>query len=202
MKKRKFLLVVMISLGCVDHARSQRTVLFEIGGSYMTNNLDDPNSRLYDFLAVTLNPRLLMIQGSNHSVSFDVPLSIRTKSRDDRNIRFGFMLPAVVMFNLGAGSVSGENKSALGFTAGGGWSYFHQSTRSEINEIPQYKESFSSAGPMVQAGLRIPHRKKNLFRYNEHRAYPVSVLKFSYLMNMSDKEKNIGSVSLLVGLGF
>lgn len=202
MKKFRFLLTATVFLLPFTQVQSQRSVLFEIGGSYITNNPDDPNSRLYDFVALTINPRLLMMQGSNHSVSLDLPMSIRTKSRDDRNIRFGFMLPAVVMFNLGAGSVSEQNTSAIGFTAGGGWAYFHQSTQSEINELPQYKESVSTAGPIIQAGIRIPHRKKTLFRYNEHRAYPVTVLKFNYLVNLTGRQKNIGALSLLIGLGF
>jgi hypothetical protein len=195
--------VIVLSLSiCVTVSRAQTTVLPEIGVSYITNDVDKPDTRLYDFLAFTINTRILLAQGGNYSFSLDVPLSIRSKSKDDRTTKFGLMMPALGMFNYGAGAVSEPNKNSLGFTAGLGMAYFHQRTQSEKNEMPQYKESLSSAGPILQAGIRIPGRKTTLFRYKEKSAYPVYNVKFSYLMNMEESQKNIGAVSFLVGLGF
>ena len=202
MYRSKCLTILLSMLLVLTRAQSQTHVLFEAGGSYITNNLDNPQTRLYDFFALTLNPRILLTEGSNTSVSLDLPVSIRTKTKDDRNIRFGTLLPALLMFNYGAGAVSDPNKSSLGFTAGAGWGYFYQSTRSETNEFPQYKESLSSSGPIIQAGIRIPNRKLTLFRYKDSRAYAVSLIKFSYLVNLSERQKNIGSLSLLIGPGF
>jgi hypothetical protein len=202
MHKCKYKMLLFLLLLAISSAQSQMHLLFEAGGSYVTNNLDNPQTRLYDFLALTLNPRFLLVEGSNTSVSLDLPLSIRSKSEDDRNIRFGTLLPALLMFNYGAGAVSDPNKSSLGFTAGAGWGYFYQSTRSELNEFPQYKESLSSSGPIIQAGIRIPNRRLTLFRYKDSRAYAVTLIKFSYMVNLSEHQKNIGSLSLLIGLGF
>jgi hypothetical protein len=201
MSKRKLLMVIFPCI-LVFNARCQKSVLFEIGSSYITSNIDDEQTRLYDFLALTINPRVLLMQGNNYSFSLEVPLSIRTKSKDDRTTRFGLLLPVMGMLNYGAGSVSEPNKNALGVTAGLGWGYFYQRTQSEINETPQYKESLSSSGPVMQAGLRIPHRGVTLFKYNDKPIYPVSVIKFSYLVNLSESQKNIGVLSLLIGLGF
>lgn len=177
-------------------------MLFEAGATYFTNDVDNPQTRLYDFLGFTINPRILLVRANNTSLSLDFPLSIRSKSRGDRNTRFGVQVPALVLFNYGAGANDKPNKSFLGFTAGAGWAYFHQRTQSEVNESPQYKESLSSSGPLIQAGIRIPHRKLTLFRYKESRAYAVSAIKFNYLVNLPDHQKNIGSLSLLMGLGF
>lgn len=177
-------------------------MLFEAGATYFTNNVDNPQTRLYDFLGFTINPRILFVRANNVSVSLDVPFSIRSKFEDDRNTRFGVLMPALVVFNVGAGANDIPNKSFLGFTAGAGWAYFHQRTQSTVSESPQYKESLSSSGPLIQAGIRIPHRKLTLFRYKDSRAYGVSAIKFNYHVNLADNQKNIGSVSLLMGLGF
>lgn len=177
-------------------------MLFEAGATYFTNNVDNPQTRLYDFLGFTINPRVLLLRVNNASVSLDFPISIRSKSEDDRNTRVGVLVPGLVLFNFGAGANDEPNKNFLGFTAGAGWAYFHQRTQSAVNELPQYKESLSAAGPLIQAGIRIPHRKLTLFRYKDSRAYAVSAIKFNYLVNLPDNRKNIGSLSLLMGLGF
>ena len=202
MYKPKQLIVLFSSLFLFSKAQSQTHLLFEAGVTYFTNNVDHPQTRLYDFLGFTINPRILLLQANNTSVSLDVPFSIRSKSDDNRNTRFGVLVPALVVFNFGAGANDEPNKSFLGLTAGAGWAYFHQRTQSEVNELPQYKESLSSGGPLIQAGIRIPHRKLTLFRYKDSRAYAVSAIKFNYLMNLSNEQKNIGSLSLLMGLGF
>src|SRR3954462_14698281 len=100
--------LLSIFLGFKD-AKTQTHMLFEIGGTYFTNNVDNPQTRLYDFLALTINPRVLLVQGSNTSLSLDLPMSIRTKNKDDRQTRFGTLLPVMMMFNYGAGSVSEPN---------------------------------------------------------------------------------------------
>jgi hypothetical protein len=202
MYKPKHLIVLFSLLFFFRNAQSQAHMLFEAGATYFTNNIDKPETRLYDFLAFTINPRVLLMQGSNTSVALDFPFSIRSKSSDDRNIRFGVLVPALVVFNFGAGANDQPNKSFLGFTAGAGWAYFHQRTQSEVNESPQYKESFSSSGPMIQAGIRIPHRKLKFFQYKNTDGYAVSAIKFNYLVNLDNDRKSIGSVSLLMGLGF
>ena len=201
MRKFKVLMLFpcLLLFGVVQ---GQTNVLPEIGASCITNNLDNPETRLYDFLAFTFNPRILLTQRSNHSVSIDLPFAIRTKSRDERSTRLGILIPAVAMFNFGAGSVSTPNQATVGFAAGGGWGYFYQRTRSEIDETPQYIESLSSHGPIVRAGIRIPHRKYTLFRYKDNRAYPVSSIKINYLVNLSGNQKSMGSLSWLIGLGF
>jgi hypothetical protein len=201
MHKLNYLVLFLLFLS-FKKAQSQTHMLFEIGGSYFTNNVDNPQTRLYDFLALTINPRVLLVQGSNTSLSLDLPMSIRTKNVDDRQTRFGTLLPVMVMFNYGAGSVSGPNKNAVGFTTGAGWGYFYQLTQAEYNETPQYKETLSSSGPIIQAGIRIPHRKRTLFRYKETRVYPVTTIKFGYLANVSQPQNSIGSLSVLIGLGF
>lgn len=202
MYKPKYLIVLFPLLLFFDNAKSQTHLLFEAGATYFTNNVDNPQTRLYDFLGFTINPRILLLRANNTSISLDVPFSIRSKFEDDRNTRFGVLVPALVLFNFGAGANDIPNKSFLGFTAGAGWAYFHHRTQSAVNESPQYKESFSTNGPLIQAGIRIPHRKLTWFRYKDNRVYAVSAIKFNYHVNLSDQEKNIGSVSLLMGLGF
>jgi len=199
-KELFILLGSLFMTACVVQA--QKTILPELGVSYITNDVDKPDTRLYDFLALTINPRILFAQGSNYSFSVDLPLSLRSKSNDDRITKFGLMIPALGTFNYGAGAASEPNRNSLGFTAGLGVAYFHQRTQSEKNQMPQYKERLSSAGPMFQAGIRIPSRKVTLFRYKESRAYPVYTVKFSYLANVGESNKNIGAVSFLAGLGF
>ena len=202
MRNPKHLVVLFSLLFFFDAAQSQTYMLFEAGGTLFTNNIDDPETHLYDFAALTINPRVLLTRSSTTSVSLDLPFSMRLKNEDDRTTRFGIQVPALVMLNFGAGASDEPNKSFLGLSAGAGWAYFHQRSKAGVNELPQYKESLSSSGPLIQAGIRIPHRKLTFFEYRNSKAYAVSAIKFNYLVNLSDNQKNIGSLSLLIGLGF
>src|SRR5690349_64356 len=126
MYKHKIILTLFLPFMALNTIRGQTQMLFEIGGSYFLNDIKNPNpqTQLNYFLALTLNPRVMLVQADNASLSVDLPMSIRSKSKDDRQIRFGTLLPALVMFNYGAGAVSKPNKNAIGFTAGAGWGYF------------------------------------------------------------------------------
>jgi hypothetical protein len=192
----------MIGVICISQARSQRTVFFEAGASYFSNDVKYAQTQLYDFFAFTINTRVFLSAKERSAVSLDFPFSVRTRFNQDIMTRFGLHLPVLLTYNTGAGSSTFPSDKKIGGLVGIGLGYFHQEGRARFDEVLKYDDSFSAFGPQAQIGMRIPVRSITLFHSRNRPVSPLIALKASYLVDTRSSDNNMGTLSLLIGLQF
>jgi hypothetical protein len=197
---RKSLLTVLFFFGSLA-LFSQRSVLFEVGGSYFTNEFSSYHF-LNDFAAFSFNTRILFAERPGSAFSWELPLSLRTRIKKDVVTRFALQLPVLIVYNLGSGASGLPSGKNLGLTAGVGYGYFYQKSQSELLEIPVHKESISMHGPLAQGGIRFRLKSIRLFSSAGKDVNPAIAIKFTHHFNLIDGGQNIGSLSLLLGLSF
>jgi hypothetical protein len=204
-KKITIVLLCLLNFGL---GKAQQSVLFEAGGTYFTNEFRQPKHVLLDFAGLTLNTRILFRPQNNSCFSVDLPVSIRSKNRGDDltqdqiTTRFGLHIPVLFTYNYGAGASGNPSEKKWGLAAGTGWAYFYQKGSSFRGEEPNYNESVSFSGPIAQIGVRRVLIKTNLFRINNKDVHPAVALKFSRQFDVKGQHRDIGMLSLLLGIAF
>ena len=157
---------------------------------------------------ITYSPRINVSETENTSVSVGMPLSIgisntfkagyslNSDSAYDYGYSTGFILnvPVMVNFNIGAGSVPG-NQKRTGFFAGAGYAYNLSTVNTFTpNEYgPQYefsrKETKGNSGPAANLGVRIGvgslRRRHNI------------EIKTSYMRAISSRKLNVIGLNCL-----
>lgn len=183
-------------------SRAQKSVLFDIGVTYFTNEIVTPCNCLNDFAAVTFNSRIIMLASPNSSVSLEIPLSLRSRIRDDIMTRFGLHVPVAITYNYGAGASGNPSQKKIGFLVGAGWGYYYQKATSKAGESPPFNSSVSISGPQGLLGIRLPMRRIELFKIKNRPVHPSLTIKFIDLVDLRSSHRNIGGLSLLMGMSF
>ena len=194
--------ITFLLLVCKNNGHAQRSVLFEAGVTYFTNDIENPDTKLLDFLALTITPRIILSGSGNSALSLDFPLSIRSKFSDETITRFGTHLPVFISYNFGVGASDKSTSRKVGAMAGVGMGYFYQQAKSGNGEISPYKESLSVFGPAAQFGVRFALSKTTLFKATENEAHPYIAIKFNYQADLKNRQHDIGALSVAMGLSF
>ena len=198
------LIVLTILLVAIDKkADAQPNLMFEVGATYFTNDVEYENTYLSDFLAFSINTRINLYARPNSALSLDIPLSIRSRFEDETITRFGFHGPAILTYNVGAGSSGKPSNKTMGYFAGVGWGYFYQQSKSGYNDFTPYNEKLSVFGPAAQFGIRFRLRQVNLWKWNTDRdVHPSITIKFIYQADLKNQNHNVGGISVMAGLVF
>lgn len=202
---KALLLFTVLGLLVARPARCQMKLAFETGATYCSNDASDSASHLADFFAVTINPRLILNSSGNSALAVEIPFSLRTKRNENITNRFGMHLPLLLTYSIGSGSGgSGEYTSTkkLDATAGFGWGYFYQRSRSRKTESSVYNETLKSSGPEIQMGLRIPLKKQMVLFDRERPTSTVLAIKGNYLFNIKNRDRDVSTLSILLGFNF
>jgi hypothetical protein len=194
--------IFFLVLVCENNSQAQRSVLLEVGATYFTNDIENPMTRLSDFLALTITPRFILHSNQHSALSVDLPLSIRSRFSDETMTRFGTHLPVMVSYNFGAGASEKSTTHKFGAMAGVGMGYFYQLAKSGNGETSPYKESLSVFGPAAQFGVRFIVSKKTLFKTSENEVHPYMAIKFNYQADWKNRQHDIGALSVTMGLSF
>jgi hypothetical protein len=196
---------IIFSIGilvCGVHAQAQRSVLFEAGTSYFSNDIKYANSQLSEFFSFSFNTRVFLSSSPLSAFSLDFPFSVRNRFKGEIMTRFALHLPVMLTYNVGAGASAMSSDKKIGGLAGLGFGFFYQQARAGNDEVLKYDESLSAFGPQVQIGARIPLRSIILFHSQGKPVSPNIALKTSYLIDTKSSDNNIGLISLLIGLQF
>ena len=98
-------LLMFAVIGFIPHAaQSQLKLALETGVSYHSNDASDSATHLSDFIAVTINPRVILSSSDNSSLAIEVPFSLRTKRNENLTNRFGMHLPLLFTYSIGSGT--------------------------------------------------------------------------------------------------
>jgi hypothetical protein len=202
---KTLLLFTATGLFLTKPAQSQVKLALETGVSYCSNDASDSASHLADFFAFTVNPRVILSSSDNSALALEIPFSLRTKRNENINTRFGMHLPLLLTYSIGSGSGGSPeytNAKKFGATAGFGWGYFLQRSRSVKTESTVYNEILKSSGPEIQVGLRIPLKKQMVIFDASRPASTVLAIKGNYLFNTSNRDRDVSSLSILLGFHF
>lgn len=191
----------MIILLITVKSNAQKSVLIEIGATYLTNNLPNPTS-LNDFGALSINTRYLINKKENFSITLEAPISFTTKLNSGKTVFIGVQTPLLLTYSIGAGASDNISGKRMGYTIGAGAAWFYQQVRSKKNELPSYCEFLSQAGPIVKGGIRYPVKSLMLFKANGKEVYPSIGVNVFHQFNIGDRKKNIGSLSVMLGFAF
>lgn len=200
--KKILLMFSFLSAFNFSDAQKKIKLSFEAGLTYFSNNAEYHARHLADFITITLNPRMVLLSTENSGVALEMPVSLRKKFTKNDEEQSGLHLPLLITYNTGIGS--GGNTTYVitrkpGFTAGFGWGYFFQDNRSSERGTVKFDESLRSCGPEIQAGLRLPLKKKVLLFSRDKPAGNVLAIKANYLLDIKKRNNNIGAVSVLYG---
>jgi hypothetical protein len=195
------ILALLLLIGVCRESKGQASLLFEAGTTYFSNDFESSYEHMNDFFAFTFNTRVMLMEKRSSAFAIEVPLSIRSKFSDDVVSRFGFHVPVLMTYSIGAAASSLHNEKRIGATIGAGWGYFYQQSKAEKHELP-YKESISVSGPEVQFGVRIPLRTVTMFKVKDKEVSPSLTFRISNLFDIKDQQHNVGSISVLVGFAF
>jgi hypothetical protein len=200
---RNLIVWIVLFVGIEKQAGAQPNLMFEAGATYFTNNVEEGQGYLSDFLAFSINTRINLHARPNSALSLDIPLSIRARFGEETVTRFGFHGPVILTYNIGAGSSGKPSDRTMGYFAGVGWGYFHQQSKSDVDDFTPYNEKLSSFGPAAQFGIRFRLKQVNLWRWNTDRdVHPSVTIKFIYQFDMKDQLHNIAGISIMAGLVF
>jgi hypothetical protein len=180
---------------------AQKSALFEIGFTYLTNNLPD-STNLNDFGAFSFNTRYLITKKENSAIALEALVSFTAKLYKGKTVLIGVQIPLLLTYSSGAGSSDNVSDKKMGYTIGAGVSWFYQQAKSKRDELPVYSESLSQLGPIVKGGFRFPIKSLTLFKANGKDVHPSLAVNILHQFNLSDTKKNIGSVSLMLGITF
>jgi hypothetical protein len=194
--------IIFLIFICKNNGYTQRSVLFEAGVTYFTNDIENPSTNLLDFLALTITPRIILASTQHSAFSLDFPLSIRSKFSGETVTRFGTHLPAMISYSLGAGASDKSVSHKFGAMAAVGMGYFYQLAKSGNGETSSYKESLSVFGPAAQLGVRFVLSGTTLFKASENEAHPYIAIKLNYQADWKNRQHDIGSLSVAMGLSF
>jgi hypothetical protein len=202
--KTLFLFTIVFLCG-VRNAQSQVKLALEVGASYHSNDASDSAAHLADFFALTINPRVIVSSSDNSALAIEVPFSIRVKRNEDITNRMGIHVPLLLTYSLGSGSggsIEYTSTQKMGATAGLGWGYFRQRSRSVKTESTVYNESLETSGPEIQMGLRVPLKKQVVLFDRNKPTSTVLAIKGNYLFNIKNRDRDISSLSILLGFNF
>jgi hypothetical protein len=202
---KTLLLVTVLGLFVARPARCQMRLAVEIGVTYFSNDASDSASHLADFLAFTINPRVIFSSSDNSALAIEIPFSMRTKRNENITNRFGMHLPLLLTYSIGSGTGGSTEYTSTkkpGATAGFGWGYFYQRSRSRKTESNVYNETLKSSGPEIQMGLRIPLKKQIILFDRERPTSTVLAIKGNYLFNIKNRDRDVSSLSILLGFNF
>lgn len=199
---KSFILV----LGCflISTTRSvaqKKSVLFEIGVTYLTNNLPNPTN-LNDFGAFTFSTRYFITKRENSAIALEAPISFTTKLNKGKTVLIGLQTPLLLTYSIGAGASCIQSYKKMGYTIGAGVSWFYQQAKSKKDELATYSESIFQLGPIVKVGIRFPIKSFMLFNENGKNVHPSLAVNLLPQFNLSNNKNNIGSVSLMLGITF
>jgi hypothetical protein len=202
-KKMQFLLWPGLVL-CTGICYGQPQARFscEAGVTYFSNNAIDSARHLTDFIAITFNLRFILQHADYGGWGIEAPLSLRIKSNENGTGHFGVHVPVLITYSIGSGSGGSaevvRNKKT-GFTAGVGWGYFYQHTQSAREALSRFNEKLRTSGPEIQFGIRLPVRKKIILFDRVNPSDLILAIKGNYLVNLRNRNNDIGSLSFLFG---
>lgn len=180
---------------------AQKSVLPEIGATYFTNNLPNPTN-LNDFGAFSFSIRCFIKKNNNSAFAFETPISLTTKFNKGKTVLIGMQVPVVLTYSIGAGASDNMSEKKMGYTIGAGASWFYHKVQSKKDELPAYCESLSEIGPIVKGGIKFSVKSFTLFKTNGRNVHPYIGVNILHQFNLNDSQKNIGSLSLMLGFAF
>ncbi|HEX2630642.1 MAG TPA: hypothetical protein VHM26_16610 [Chitinophagaceae bacterium] len=202
---KTLLLFTVLGLVIAKPARCQVKLAIEAGVTYHSNDASDSASHLADFFAFTINPRIILNSSGNSALALEIPFSLRAKRNENITNRFGMHLPLLLTYSIGSGSggsIEYTSTTRFGATAGFGWGYFYQRSRSVKTESNVYNENLRSSGPEIQMGLRFPLKKQMVLFDRERPTSTVLAIKGNYLFNIKNRDRDVSSLSILLGFNF
>ena len=198
---KNFILVLGCFLISTTKSIAQKSVLFEIGVTYLSNNQPNPTN-LYNFGAFTFNTRYFITKSDNSAIALEAPFSFTTKFNKGKIVLIGLQTPLLLTYSIAAGASCNQSYKKMGYTIGAGVSWFYQQAKSKKDELVTYSESLFQLGPIVKVGIRFPIKSFRLFNENGKDVYPGLAVNLLPQFNLSNNKNNIGSVSLMLGITF